>query len=113
MANRKLFSRIAIIDKVISFSIEYPYLEDDKFVGRGRRRDKTTEKAMRYDNYCCLVFNLLEQLWDFHNGNESKIAKMFYAPEMIRRHKVWWKQDPQNIYGYDGRFPGKDVSTRF
>ncbi|MGO9567870.1 MAG: hypothetical protein ACLP5H_10045 [Desulfomonilaceae bacterium] len=93
-----------LIDKVIGISIDYPYLEDDNFCKAWKEIDKTTEEAMRYENYCCLVFNLLEHLWSFNNGNESKIAKMFYASEMIRRHKVWWKLDLDNIYGYDPAF---------
>src|SRR5271157_3384503 len=60
-----------LVTMVIGIGIEYPYLEDDNFCASWKEMDKTTERAMRYDNYCCLVFNLMERLWQFSEGKEE------------------------------------------
>lgn len=93
-----------LINKVNDIAIRYPYLEDDYFCTTWKDMNKKDESAMRYENYCCQVFNLLERLWDFHGGNEQEMHKMFWAPEMIRRHQAWWKRDHHNISGYGYEF---------
>jgi len=64
------------IDKMIDISIEYPYLEDDKYCEKWSSKDKSTVITMRYENYCCFVFNLLERGWKHFGGNKLKIEKM-------------------------------------
>lgn len=93
-----------MIDKIVMVGIEYPYLEDDDFCSSWLKTDRTTEMAMRYGNYCCLVFNMLERLWLFQKGNSNRIEQVFYASEVIRRHKGWWKDDHNNLRGYPIEF---------
>ena len=93
-----------MISKIIDISITYPYLEDDAFCAAWPLADKTDREAMRYENYCCLVFNLLETLWQHCDGDSRKIDDMFFAREMIMRHKTWWKSDSNNLGGYNIEF---------
>jgi hypothetical protein len=95
-----------LISKMIDISIQYPYLEDDHFCSSWGTTDKTTTDAQRYDNYCCLVFNLLETLWKFCHGRENKIESFLYVREIARRHKSWWQSEGANIAGYNMHFQG-------
>ena len=93
-----------MISKLVDVAITYPYLEDDRFCDSWNEADKNDEKAMRYDNYCCLVFNLLETLWKQCGGDTKRIESIFFAREMIVRHKRWWKSERNNLGGYDINF---------
>lgn len=93
-----------MISKLVDVAITYPYLEDDKFCASWNEVDKNDEKTMRYDNYCCLVFNLLETLWKQCNGNAKRIEAIFFAREMIVRHQRWWKSERNNLGGYEIKF---------
>jgi len=90
-----------MIAKLVDVSIAYPHLEDDKFCASWNDADKTDKEVMRYDNYCCLVFNLLETLWKHCGGNPKRIEAIFFAREMVLRHKQWWKSQPNNLGGYE------------
>ncbi len=101
------YSEISRIDEQILklniLAVEYPYLEDDDFCAGWNDRPKSPhqdEKYMRYDNYCCIVFNLIENLWDHYNGNKKKIEDYFYVKEVALRHRQWWISEAQNEEGY-------------
>ncbi len=74
------------IDRLVELGMRYPLMEDDEFCSSWLRENRS-EDGMRYDNYCCFVFNLLESLWRFHKGCPAKIQEMFDAEDMIKRHK--------------------------
>lgn len=94
----------SLITKIIEIGITYPYLEDDDFCANWTKANRRDE-GMRYDNYCCLVFNLLEQLWRYSRQNPKMIEDIFGAREMIVRHRVWWGSEVHNHTGYrDVRF---------
>ena len=93
-----------MITKLIDIGITYPYLESDAFCAAWNDADKKDKEVMRYDNYCCLVFNLLETMWKFYNGNTKKMEDFFYAREMIVRHKQWWNSQQENTDGYKVEF---------
>ena len=102
-ANRRQHIENLLI-KVVDVSISYPRLEDDAFCAEWVKADKTDLEVMRYDNYCCLVFNLLETVWRYCGGNEEKIEDIVFAREMIFRHRWWWKSQPNNLGGYKLQF---------
>lgn len=89
-------------------TITYPFLEDDEFCASwiDNRKNKD-EKFIRYENYCCLVFNLLSEIWKFHNGDKKKIEEHFGIMEIVERHKGWWLFPSglgENIHGYQAQF---------
>src|SRR5262245_4409265 len=61
--------------KVIDFAIAYPFLEDDAVCAQWPSPNLSQPDRLRYDNYCCMVFNLLENVWEFAGGNRAKMRK--------------------------------------
>lgn len=92
-----------LITQMISFTIQYPYLEDENFCEHWSK-NLTDESALRYENYCCLVFNILEKTWKHFNKDDNKINDFIYVNEIVSLHKKWWKSDSNNNYGYDNKF---------
>ncbi len=94
--------------QINQIAIEYPYLEDNDFCSKWiDNNNPKEERYMRYDNYCCIVFNLLENLWKYFKGSKSKIESFLSVQEMAIRHKNWWKNPSgiiENIVGYDLKF---------
>lgn len=90
------------ITKIIEISIQYPYLEDDAYCASWPETGKDPQEDTRYENYCCLVFNLLQALWEFHHRDPQKIENHFHAVEEIIRHRVWWRSD---LCNYSGGYP--------
>lgn len=103
----QLSERVAELNRL---AIEHPYFEDDKFCNNlPSLHAKYNERYLQYENYCCLVFNLLEAIWLHCRGNESKMARLAYPPELILRHKRWWQSPIEyvnNVSGYDKGFRG-------
>lgn len=88
-------------------AMQYPYLEDDAFCSSwGSRKNapkEDWEKYQRYDNYCCIVFNVIERIFRFYGGRREKIEGFLAVKELIRRHKSWWAKPSgtlENINGY-------------
>jgi len=98
----------AKVERLILVSIQYPYLESDEFCSAwDPLKAITDEKYMRYDNYCCLVFNLLEDIFEYFGANADKIEDYIGAKELITRHKTWWSNpgnNSENTQGYPGKF---------
>jgi len=96
------------IFEINRLAMQYPYLEDNDFCESWKdNRHSKEEKYQRYDNYCCIVFNLIEQIWKFYNGDKTKIKDILVVEELINRHKSWWKAPSspgENIYGYNFDF---------
>ena len=92
------------LDKVRDISIEHPYLEDDNFCSNWPTSDRSSEKSMRYENYCCLWFNLCESIWEFYGGKKEDIEDFIYVKEIFKRHRKWWQFDTKNSDGYGKNF---------
>ena len=93
-----------LIVKIIDISIAYPVLENDRFCLQWPQSDRHSEEAMRYDNYCCLVFNLIERLWKHCKGEPRKMQEILHYEELIVRHREWWSGESENRIGYVGPF---------
>jgi hypothetical protein len=93
-----------LIIKIIEISLEYPYLEDDDYCSQWGLIDSKDEKSMRYDNYCCAVFNLIERLWKHCNRKPKKINDILYVTELVIRHQRWWMSETNNFHAYDKQF---------
>ncbi len=92
---------------MIMISIKYPYLEDDAFCNKWKTKKKYSAEELRYENYCCIVFNIIETLYLHYGGNKNKIEGFLAVKELIRRHHKWWKAPSgklDNIDGYDKGF---------
>lgn len=100
---QELRDRIAQLN---ALTIQYPELEDDVYAQAWPPADRATGKALRYENYCCLVFNLVQSLHEHFDGDSENIRRFFGVREMVQRHARWWLTDREkNVEGYlDLRF---------
>ena len=105
LTNRGNHSRFlcGMVQKIIEFSMTYPYLEDDAFCDQWPHIEDD-EKRMRYDNYCCHVFNTLEHVWLHTDGDRAEMKRLIYPDEIIVRHRKWWQGDKENQSGYEEGF---------
>jgi len=93
-----------LLDGLIRISIEYPYLEDTKYT-YNKNKSIDDEKYIRYDNYCCMVFNFIERLWKYTKGDKKKMNDIVYYNEYIYTHYQWWIDNYElNKEGYENGF---------
>ena len=78
-----------VVLELIRTTIQYPRLEDDGYC-KSWTPERDSEDDLRYENYCCLVFNLLEDMWRHFRGKARKIEAFFGVREMVQRHQAWW-----------------------
>jgi hypothetical protein len=105
--NKRNLERSKLLDYIMQINhlaIQYPYFEDDNFCNMWAR-DKclSDEKFQRYENYCCIVFNLIEEMWRHFSGDKQKIEEFFGVAEMVKRHSKWLNDSTaksENAYGY-------------
>ena len=90
--------------RLIEWAIEYPFLEDDEFCRSWPNTGRTREDNMRYENFCCHVFNQLEHAWELFKGDEQKMRPTLYPEELVSRHRVWWQSDETNQKAYSTEF---------
>ena len=91
--------------KVDALAAECPYLEDDNSC-KGWKRELTIvdDRYRRYHNYCSMVFNLIENVWDYYAGKEKKIEHCLDVKKLVLRHEQWWASEVQNKEGYRKEF---------
>jgi hypothetical protein len=100
----------SLVQKIIESSMQYPYLERDSYCSAWQKGMHENDEDSRYENYCCLVFNLIEKAWDqtwpwFFNGLRHKaVKKILHVEELICRHHEWWSCDQENLDGYSKGF---------
>jgi hypothetical protein len=90
--------------RLIEWAIEYPFLEDDEFCRSWPETNRSRDDNMRYENYCCHVFNQVEHAWELFKGDELKMRPTLYPEELISRHRVWWESDETNQKAYPNEF---------
>lgn len=91
------------INQLLCIAMEYPHVERKEFIEKyspGTDDDDT----LRYENYCCASFNLLERIWKFYKGDHASIQEFFGARELVITHKKWWFKDKNNKDGYPKEF---------
>lgn len=91
------------LSKIIQISIQYPELEDEVFIGKYPGDESNRKEYLRYESYCILIFNLLEQVVEFYKFQTEFIEKFVFVDEWVNLHKQWW-QDEKNQQGYSKEF---------
>jgi hypothetical protein len=109
--NKRAQERAKLLDYIMQINqlaIQYPYFEEDSFCGSWHRNKcQTDERYQRYENFCCIVFNVLEDLWRHFKGNKCKMEDFFGVKEMIMRHSKWLHDSTakkENVDGYNLSF---------
>jgi hypothetical protein len=104
-AKQRLLDKLYEINRL---SIEYPKFEMAAFCnGYSSANSDIDENYSRYDSYCCIVFNLLEEMYLEFNGNETNMSQLIGYKEIIKLHKTWWmspRMQGDNVDGYNSKF---------
>jgi hypothetical protein len=80
--------------------MEYPVVELPSTCAMWPNPALHDEDKVRYENYCCFVFNLVFDVWEYCGKNHEKANKLLYIDELIRKHQVWWNDDSGNSDAY-------------
>lgn len=112
--NRRTNEFLKVTDQlndILKTGIQYPYLENDEFVKSWNSKKTDAgweEKYDRYDLYCTMIFNLLERMFDYYNGDKVKIEAFLNVKEWVRQHKAWFQNpsgdEHSNVDGYSKKF---------
>ncbi len=77
-------------NEIIQIAIQYPYLENGIFADSwSTQKTSAEDKYVRYDNYCKLVFNFIENYCQYYNYRQKKIEKTFNLRDWVIVHKQW------------------------
>ena len=104
--NRELQRRSidAAIGQYIQLGIQYPEMEDPTYCEAWQPEAESNIKRVRYEFFCCFIFNLSETLHTFHGGKDEKIKEHFHVDEVIDLHYSWWSKNRENNFGYEPKF---------
>lgn len=93
------------LQQIIQLSIQHPHLEHKPFRDGWNSREPEDFKYWQYDNYCCLIFNLIEDIFRYYNGDKKRMEEVLHIREWVLCHEVWWKaNEAQNCNGYSAKF---------
>ena len=92
----------------MEIAVQYPYVESQPFIDKWiDKKNSDDVRYMRYDMFCNLLFNYLAELYEFYDGNKTKIEAFCDIKTWVRMHKLNWQHpnDPnENIDGYSKEF---------
>ena len=95
------------LDAILKISIEYPYLEDQKYTAQWNPEKTSDEQHIRYENYCTLIFNFLEKLCEYYSYDRKKIEKFMNVKAWVRMHRKAWENpsiEYENADSYSSEF---------
>ncbi|UZN08757.1 hypothetical protein M5D10_07450 [Leptospira santarosai] len=95
------------LTQINQLNMQYPYLENIKYIEKFSKKRSLNEKDMRYESYCIIVFNYLERLALFCRFNVKRMEKYVHVPELVLPHRYWWKGLLNSKFkqtGYSARF---------
>ena len=88
----------AKLARILELTIEYPYLEDPAFTQSwSEKKDSPDDKMMRYDQFCNLIFNFLEELFIHFNEDAKKVEEFVDVKSWVRLHRHNW-ENPRESY---------------
>lgn len=90
--------------RLMEWVLQYPFLETASYCDSWPNTDRDDDDDMRYGVFCCHVFNLLRQAYEFCDGDVAKMAEVLYFDELIGLHHKWWRHDPVNRNAYTQEF---------
>jgi len=96
------------LQNILSYSIEYPYLENRVFTNAWKPSlVDTDEKYQRYESYCCLIFNFLSNVCEWKKHNQKNIEAYIDVKNWLRIHEKCWNNPSlayENADVYDDKF---------
>jgi hypothetical protein len=94
---RDIHNRVVTL---IQLAMDHPVVELPSTCAKWPNPDLSEADKVRYENYCCFVFNLVVNVWEHCGKNRQKANKVLYIDELIRKHQVWWNADSDNTEAY-------------
>lgn len=88
------------VTKMLDLTIAYPVLESEELCKKWPDSKIEEHDKIRYDSYCCLIFNTMERAWEHCNGGRQGLRTMLHVDELILRHQRWWVCESENRKGY-------------
>ena len=97
------------LNKILEIAIQYPYMESRPFTSKWVQfKDSEDERYLRYDMYCNLIFNYIEDVYTFFDHDKKKIEDFIDDIKFwIRLHKYNWQNpviESENIDAYKEDF---------
>lgn len=96
------------LNEILKIAIEYPYLEDEKFISDWNNvLTNGEDKVTRYELYATMIFNYLERLYLIYNGKENKISDFIDVKDWVNTHRKYWTDSNlayENYSGYNKKF---------
>ena len=96
------------LNRILELGIQYPYFENKSFTQNWlASKSSNDERYLRYDIYCNLIFNYLQNVWTHFEYDKTKIEEFVDIKTWIRIHKQNWLnpvEENENIDGYDEKF---------
>jgi hypothetical protein len=90
-----------MLNKAIELAMTYPHLEQDSYCSAWPEPPGDGDQRERYDNYCCFVFNIIEQAWSLEKKRPKRVEMLVPVREHAWRHHRWWNTEDANESGYD------------
>lgn len=92
------------ISQLLDLTMQYPFVEYQSTIEAWPNPNLSDEDSIRYKNYCCFAFNLIERLRIHYWWNPGKMYDVLHIKEILWLHRAWWRGDPENKIGYDEGF---------
>lgn len=93
------------LQTLLALAVEHPCLENQQFCDGWPWRDESDEKYWMYDVYCCMVFNLIEDVWKHAEGRADVVEEIVSYEEWCVTHREWWRSNRgPNVSGYNVEF---------
>jgi hypothetical protein len=90
-----------------SFLLNEPFLESDtslKKYLKGNEKEDGPKKD-KYNLFCIMKYNYLEDFCKYYKFNLSKIRKEISLKEYLKDNELWWTENRKiNYEAYDKRF---------
>ncbi len=93
----------ASVAQLLRLSIDFPFFENTEVCCEYPAQPVDLNERLRYESYCCFVFNTLYQAWK-HFKTEEAVCDYIHVEEILHCHRSWWNYDRNNIaYGKEFR----------
>lgn len=89
------------LKSIILLSFKYPYLEEIGFTSSWNPQ-KGDIKSQRYEIYCTLIFNFLEEFCEYYRFDSNKIENHLSIKSWVRIHKNCWDNPSNKFENTDG-----------
>lgn len=103
-AKKKLDEALAQLNKNM---LDSPFLENDDSLERYLTGDPKIDMELRdkYNIFCIMKYNFLEDLARFHGFRVKSIKKQLHLKEYLKDHEKWWSENRKvNYEAYDKKF---------